>query len=150
MHPKLIELGFLEFVKMRRIAGSERLFDLRENTRRAGDYTKEPSRFFTEYRRSKGVTGLPEIYNESSKKWEGGKSSKTFHSFRTTAITKMRHTDVPLERRKRLVGHAESEVHNDTYRPEELDAMFLMPILLEDISKLQFSINFSLPPKSMR
>lgn len=148
IHPTLIELGFLKLVEQRRADGSKRLFDLRENTKRVGDFTKDPSRYFTEYRRSAGVSGRPEAFDVKTGKWDG-KSSKAFHSFRTTAISDMRRAGVPEERRKRLVGHAEGDVHNSTYRPEDLDAMFPMSVLLGDITQLKFEIEFSAPPTGM-
>lgn len=47
VHPKLIELGFLEFVKQRRAAGATRLFDLKKSKR--GTWTQELSRRVNRY-----------------------------------------------------------------------------------------------------
>jgi len=47
VHPKLVQLGFLEFVKKRRAAGATRLFDLEQSAR--GSWTKELSRRLNRY-----------------------------------------------------------------------------------------------------
>lgn len=47
VHPKLIDLGFLDFVKQRRAAGAIRLFDLKQS--RLGSWTKELSRRMNRY-----------------------------------------------------------------------------------------------------
>jgi integrase len=47
VHPRLLELGFLEYVKRRRAAGAARLFDLKQSP--TGKWTKELSRRVNRY-----------------------------------------------------------------------------------------------------
>jgi integrase len=47
VHPRLLDLGFLEYVEKRRAAGAERLFDLKQSA--TGKWTKELSRRVNRY-----------------------------------------------------------------------------------------------------
>ncbi|MHC2478743.1 integrase [Rhizobium leguminosarum] len=86
VHPKLEELGFLEFVKAQREAGKERLFpDLKKDSR--GYYSD----------------GFQKWFSRLLEK-QGAKEDKTsFHSFRHNWADAMRLAGVPQERR-RLIG----------------------------------------------
>ena len=68
IHPNLIKLDFLNFVKSRKEEGFERLFP--EAERNAEDKYDSTGKRFANFRKSCGVTGEPR--------------EKTFHSFRTT------------------------------------------------------------------
>ena len=83
IHPLLVEAGFLEYHKLVCDEGWQRLFPelTRSNVSKNG-YGKEPGRFFTKYRRAQGVSP------EADRK-------KVFHSFRTTANSKLRFAQVP-------------------------------------------------------
>lgn len=131
IHSKLIELGFLDFVKA---CPDGRIFPhLREDPLKPGDFGQKATEDFTAYRRSVAVG-----------KMEGeGKSNKTFHSFRSTFIDAMRQAGVDLERRKRLVGHDYDDTHNTNYSGGDLLDMFPIAMLKKDVETVQFSIDFT-------
>src|SRR5690606_15999468 len=81
IHSKLIQLGFLSYAQQIK---KGRLFpELPENPARTGDFTKEPSRRFTAYRRKAGVGS--DITTSDAVTVQ--RSNKTFHSFRSTLIS---------------------------------------------------------------
>ena len=126
IHSKLIELGFLDFV-----AGcpAGRLFpDLPESNNRAGDYSKEPGRWFTAYRRSVGVGS------------DKGRSNKTFHSFRGTLISALRKANVPKDRRTRLAGHEYDDTQDRHYTGGDALTMFEFKTLQADIESAKFDV----------
>ncbi len=90
LHPKLIELGFLDYVQVCRDAGHKRLFP---------DWTA-------------GKTGK---YSNPGSKWASRfllksrvkTSQHTFHSFRHTLIDALRLSGVEAEYRYRIMGHTE-------------------------------------------
>ncbi|WP_345793047.1 site-specific integrase [Thauera sp. JM12B12] len=143
IHSKLIELGFLSYAGA---VGQGRLFpELPENPARTGDFTKEPSRRFTAYRRKCGIgSDLTEKDGAPS-----GRSNKTFHSFRSTLISAMRLKDVPKDRRTRLAGHEYSDTQDRHYTGGDVLTMFAFESLKADIEKVQFDVNFY-PPKQIR
>ena len=143
VHSKLIELGFLSYAKS---VGQGRIFpELPENPARKGDFTKEPSRKFTAYRRKHGIgSDIAEKDGVTS-----GRSNKTFHSFRSTLISAMRLRDVPKDRRTRLAGHEYSDTQDRHYTGGDVLTMFAFESLKADIEKVQFDVNFY-PPKQIR
>ncbi len=134
IHSKLIELGFLEFVKS---APAGRLFPhLREDPLKPGSYIAKATEDFTSYRRTVGV---------GNKEGEG-KSRKAFHSFRSTFIDAMRHAKpepVPEERRTRLVGHEYDGTHNTSYDGGDARDMFPIETLKADVERVQFDVAFT-------
>lgn len=128
VHRALIEAGFLEYHATIAAEGWTRLFpELTKSQVKKNAYGKEPSRFFTQYRRACGVS------REKDRK-------KVFHSFRTTANSVLRYADVPQERRERLIGHESDATNNRFYRPTDRDKMFPMATLLDELSKLDFGL----------
>lgn len=87
MHPKLIELGFLEYVKDARQFGN-RLFPYLTPDR-FGKYHGTPSERFGKYLDSLGMTHR----------------TKVFHSFRKTTNNKLKQSKVSEEERCQFVGH---------------------------------------------
>lgn len=109
IHPELIRAGFLDYVAVVRAEGHEFLFpDIYDHPRHGR--THEPSNFFTEYRRSVGV----------GKQKGEGKSTKAAHSFRSTLISALAEAEVSEDVRKRIVGHAASDVHGTVYDQSKL------------------------------
>lgn len=133
IHSKLIDLGFLEFV---RSVPEGRIFPhLREDPLKPGDFGQKASEDFREYRRSVGVGSM-----------EGeGKSRKVFHSFRSTFIDAMRKAKppVPKDRRTRLVGHEYDDTHDDTYNGGDALTMFSIDTLKSDVESVQFNVRFT-------
>lgn len=143
IHSKLVELGFIEYVKARASkVHSGRLFpELSESKHKAGDYSKEPSRRFTDYRRREGVGG--DKQNPATGKWEGD-NRKAFHSFRSTLIDKLRKSGVPKERRTRLAGHEFVDTQDSNYDGGDALTMFPFPTLKADIDGVIFDVEFTL------
>lgn len=104
IHPKLIEAGLLEYWKTIKGEGHSRLFPEMGSAERDG-CGKRATVDFTEYRRSVGVGSLT------------GRSTKAFHSFRSTLISELKERGVDGETRRPLVGHASEkrDVHDEIY-----------------------------------
>lgn len=131
IHSKLIELGFLDFVKA---LPDGRIFPhLREDPLKPGDFGQKASEDFRDYRRLVGVGNL-----------EGeGKSRKVFHSFRSTFIDAMRRAEVPKDRRTRLAGHDYDDTHDDTYNGGDPLTMFAIATLKNDVESVKFDVRFT-------
>jgi hypothetical protein len=128
IHPKLIAAGLLAYKDTTKAEGWHRLFpELTKSQTAKNGYGKVPGSYFTAYRRRMEVS--PDVDRQ-----------KVFHSFRTTANSVLRRLEVPLERRQRLVGHEPSDTNNAVYHPGDLDQMFAIATLLEDMSKLNFPV----------
>lgn len=142
IHSKLIDLGFLDYVNTQRAIDSVgRLFpELKESNQKAGDYSKEPSRRFTAYRRLMNVGD--DKLNPLTGKWEG-KSRKAFHSFRSTFIVALRKADVPKERRTRLAGHEFNDTQDSNYDGGDALTMFPFSTLKADIDRAEFDVEFT-------
>ncbi len=105
LHPLMTEAGFQQFVETVRAEGHEALFpDLGKGGDRDGK-GKSASRDFMEFRRALGI-GAGE---------KQGRSTKVFHSFRTTLIGSLKVGGVDGDLRRALVGHAPTDVHEETY-----------------------------------
>lgn len=129
IHTNLIRCGLLEYVAT---VGTGRLFpELPESAARRGDYTKEASRKFTDYRRKQGVGTTT------------GKSNKTFHSFRSTLISALRKAGVPGDRRRRLAGHEAIDVHDKNYSGGDELTMFDFKTLKNDIELVRYDVTFT-------
>lgn len=107
VHPRLVHCGFLDYVTTLRAEGQTELFSDVRGAARDGK-GKYPSRDFTAYRRSCGV-------GESE-----GRSSKVFHSFRSSLVSSLQRAGVPAEIRREIVGHAASDVHERVYSQGEV------------------------------
>jgi integrase len=128
IHPRLVEAGLLEYHEIIRSEGWQRLFpELTKSKVDKNGFGKEPGKFFTHYRRAHGVS--PEADRR-----------KVFHSFRTTANSKLRFANVPQERRERLIGHESEGTNNKDYRPDDRDQMFPFALLLADLKMLDFGL----------
>jgi len=92
IHPTLIQLGLLDFVKQVRASNSERLFAELEPVR--GKLGHAPSKWFSRFKTKMGITN----------------PRKTFHSFRHTFIDDLRDAGVQDSLIKRMVGHEDSSV----------------------------------------
>lgn len=137
IHSKLIELGFLGFVATIK---EGRIFpELPESPVKAGDFGREPSRKFTEYRRRVGVG---EDTLNADGKWEGD-NRKVFHSFRSTLIAALRMANVPKDRRTRLAGHDYNDTQDKNYTGGDVLTMFDFRTLKADIECVKFDVNFT-------
>ncbi len=128
IHPFLLnELNILGYVEQLRKKGVTRFFPELSNQTIAGKYSDKVSKWFTRYRRSKGVEpASPE-------------ERKVFHSFRNTFVSKCYDMSLPEDKIKDLVGHAHGSVTAGTYR-----ARPSVRILYRDVmSKVSFDIDLS-------
>ena len=98
IHPKLIELGLLDYHKQQMDKGAKRLFpDLPMGNDKT--YSSVFSKRFNFFLKRFGI-----------------KTDKTsFHSFRHTFIDAMRNTEVHREVREALVGHLDKRTAHDNY-----------------------------------
>jgi integrase len=97
IHPALIQLGLLEYVKTQRTQNLDRLFPELEPVR--GKLGHAPSKWFSRYRIKMGISD----------------PKKTFHSFRHTMIDDLRDAGVQDSLVKRLVGHEDNSVTFGVY-----------------------------------
>ncbi len=143
IHSKLLELGFVDYVGTIK-AG--RIFpELPENKVRKGDFGKEPSRKFTDYRRRVGVgvgagMGYEKINDDG--KWVGT-SRKAFHSFRSTLISALRKANVPKDRRTRLAGHEYDDTQDTHYTGGDVLSMFDYRTLKADVETVAYDVAFT-------
>lgn len=118
IHPKLIELGFLDYVNdAKHFHGGRKLFpDLTYSSKHR--YAATPSERWGQYLDKIGITD----------------AKKTFHSFRSTANDCMKHNGVAEEARCQFVGHEYATVNSEIYStPHRL------PFILEHVaSKLVY------------
>ena len=142
IHSKLIDLGFLDYVNTRLAFDNVgRLFpELKESNQKTGDYSKEPGRRFTAYRRLMNV-GDDKLNPVTGKR--EGKSRKVFHSFRSTFIVALRKAGVPKERRTRLAGHEFSDTQDSNYDGGDALTMFPFSTLKADIDQAEFDVKFT-------
>lgn len=128
IHPKLLEVGFVEYVQTLKAEGHTRLFpDIGEAAR--DGFGKRATTDFTAYRRSVGV-GATEAKS---------RSVKTFHSFRSTVSTELEYAGVEGSTARRLVGHEAKDVHGKVYL-KHLDQRWLVPALAA-LSKLDYGLS---------
>ena len=117
IHPKLIELGLLDYSEGLRKKGEKRLFP--ELRQRRDGYGQTVSKWYQRYKKNCGI-----------------EEGKTFHSFRHTFITHLKHKQVDPFMIHELDGHAiDSETmgrYGKRYTPEIL--------LNEAILKIDYGI----------
>lgn len=116
VHPKLIELGFIDFVKEVRKSKKDRLFyqlTYKEKTR----YTHMMGSWFGRYMSSIHIEGR----------------NKVFHSFRHTVKPYLRDCGIPQEYQNAICGWAAKDIGERVYGGE-------IPVkrLYEEISKLDY------------
>lgn len=126
LHPLMIEAGFCEFAETVRSEGHEALFpDLGKGGERDGK-GKSASRDFLEFRRALGI-GAGE---------DEGRSTKVFHSFRTTLVGALKAGNVDGDLRRALVGHAPMDTHEEVYGAQ---TDFPPRVKLEGLSRARFA-----------
>jgi integrase len=131
IHPRLVELGFLEFVELRRKQGAVKLFStLKEMKGRPDKRTDAFSKWWRRYTEEIGV--------------KTGKQ-KTFHSFRHTSKRALRNAGVDPSLADAIHGHANKSV--SAHYGRDKDGMgYALPVLLEAISKARMDEVIILKP----
>ena len=99
MHQTLIDLGFLDYLKILQQKGKERLFH--ELTLGRDGYTKNPSKFFNDYLRELGIKSSTEKYD--------------FHSLRHNCNIELIQKDVGVEYRNDYLGWGQTGMSKSVY-----------------------------------
>lgn len=116
VHAELVRLGLLRYVDKLRNANEKRLFP--ELKLQRDGYGQTVSKWFRRYRRKCGISD------------EG----KVFHSFRHTAIDRLKQADVPKEKIAALVGHEDDSLTFGRYGKDYSPA-----IMRDVVAALNFS-----------
>ena len=99
LHQTLIDLGFLEYLKIIEQKGKERVFH--ELTLGRDGYTKNPSKFFNDYLRELGIKSPTKKYD--------------FHSLRHTCNNSLIQNDVIEEHRNDYLGWGQTGMSKKVY-----------------------------------
>jgi len=97
IHPDLIELGFIQFVKQKIEHGEQKLFGYLVPQRQK--YGHKPSQWFSKYKRRCGIDD----------------NKKVFHSFRHTMVDSLKKIRAQDYEIKSLLGHQSGSVTHDIY-----------------------------------
>ena len=123
IHPTILKAGFLEHWQTVRTEGHTKLFPELGSAQRDGA-GKRATVDFTAYRRELGI-GAQE-----------GRSTKVFHSFRSTLVTELIQRKTDSYVRLKLLGHSTTDddqkhkgVHYDVYDQSDFDAKRALEVL---------------------
>ena len=129
IHPDLLQLGFMEWVK-RRQAEVGRTPDLlfRELTwEEKSGYGRKPSEYVLELLKTAGV-------------WK--KRKKVCHSLRATCIQELRRVGMPKDDRHRYIGHATKAQEDRSYSETEDGPSCNAEEMLKYLKKTDFGVKF--------
>jgi len=119
IHPKLKELGFMNFVELRHRQGEKRLFP---TCKQSADsyYSSAWGKWFNAHFLVKcGVK----------------RAKVSMHSFRHAFIDATRNVDMPVEKSKQLTGHSMGDVHADYGAALNIG---MLPALNEWMAKVEY------------
>ena len=120
IHPDLIKLGILDFVKSRP-RGATWLFDIDHHNQNGAGATV--SKWLTKYKRKVGLSH----------------KLKVFHSFRPTIVDHLKQAGSGFEARCQYVGHdAGGGVHNKVYGRNELSLTLIKSEVVDKIDWLKY------------
>ena len=123
VHPKILDLGFIEFVSDQKKKGHDRVFS--ELKRQGNKYGHYPSRWFSDYKKKCGIKSEPR--------------KKTFHSFRHTLVNNLGQQLISDAVIAGVVGHARKGETGGRYMKD-----FEVQVLFEEaIMKLNYDIDLS-------
>ncbi|MDP2784717.1 MAG: site-specific integrase [Sulfurimicrobium sp.] len=123
LHPKLIELGFLDFVNHRRQRNNTRLF--MELAKLRDGYSQTASKWFGRFKRRCGIT----------------EETRVFHSFRHGFATQLGNLLTPLPVTLQLMGHERGKSESEQRYMKDLPAGVVFPHLVA----LDFGIDLTHP-----
>jgi len=125
VHPKLVEMGLIDYIQDLQSKGFKRLFpELKVDG--LGKVGPRASEWFTDYRRAKNVGAV------------NGHSTKVFHSFRHTMNAQLQRIGVAQEIREMLCGHQSKSINVAVYGGQDLDQL-----LVDAIIKLTYGLEFT-------
>jgi integrase len=116
IHQTLFDLGFGDFLEMRRASGERRLFPDYERAKDDESWSKQFSKYFKRFRESIGVT----------------RRGVKFHSLRHNVEDMLRNTDVRKEVRDAIQGHGEAGVSR------EYGSGYYVKTLNEAVQKIEY------------
>ena len=119
IHPKVLDMGFLQYVEYQRKNKQEKLFSELTQTKRNG-YSKIVQSWFARYLDSLGITG----------------TDKVFHSFRHTFETMAVEKKIPAEYQNAICGWTDQGIGQRLYAHKKD-----MNVMLEELSKINYPIN---------
>jgi integrase len=120
IHPKLLELGFLSYVKSIHSNGSVGLLFPELQKQRDG-YSQRVSKWFARYKKQCGILD----------------STKVFHSFRHTVSNHLKQKGVSRELAAAILGHSEDSMTYGRYAKK-----YSPQVLLPVISQLDYGVDF--------
>jgi integrase len=116
IHQTLFDLGFGDFLEVRRASGEKRLFPDYERAKDDESWSKQFSKYFKRFRESIGVT----------------RRGVKFHSLRHNAEDALRNADVRKEVRDAIQGHGETGVSR------EYGSGYYVKTLNEAVQKIEY------------
>ncbi|WP_019868587.1 DUF6538 domain-containing protein [Methylovulum miyakonense] len=119
LHPKLHELGLLDYVGQIKANGNTRLFA--EINPVKGEYGASVSKWFTRYRIRCGIVD----------------SGKVFHSFRHTLANEFKQNSVPLEVAEAIIGHESESMTYGRYGKD-----YRVGVMFDAIKLVDFGISY--------
>lgn len=121
IHPKLHELGLLDYVKGIKTSGKARLFS--EINPVNGEYGAAVSKWFARYRKRCGVVD----------------SGKVFHSFRHTLLNELKQNSVPLEVAEAIAGHESDSMSYGRYGKD-----YRVDVMYDAIKSVDYGLIYSI------
>ena len=132
LHPKLIDLGLLDYVRLVEGKGKNRLFH--ELSLQRDGYTKNPSRFFNQYLKDLKIKNDVQKFD--------------FHSFRHTCNNVLIQNDVNVEYRNDYLGWSQEgmskKVYGKPFEPEILSKHCSMNISFNHIKWNDLKVDWKL------
>lgn len=124
IHPRLVELGLLDYLAALRTAGHDRLWPELKTGSKIGDPSEVLGKWFNRFIHAK--LGLP--------------STVVFHSFRHTFKDLCRNSGIPRDVHQALTGHASETVGDDYGKGYSVE------FLHQELTKIVLDLNLT-PPK---
>lgn len=115
VHSRLLELGFLDYLAMRRRAGPL-LFPIPPKTKGRKTVGDAVNKWLSRLRLTLGI-----------------ESNKPLHSFRHSMVTRLISAGVPQDMREVILGHASASVHGSVYTHREEISLTLLQSHLEKL-----------------
>ena len=125
IHSKLIELGFIEFVKMQKKYGFDRVFSELQSHR--DGYSNTVSKWFSGFQKRCDLAPLTNSYEVRS-----------FHSFRHTVSTALASSDLQERVINKLLGHS----YGDSETMKTYTHAINIKRLKEAVDKIEYRVSF--------
>jgi hypothetical protein len=129
IHPDLLQLGFMQWVKRRQaeVGRTPGLLFQELTWEEKSGYGRKPSEYVIELLKTAGV-------------WK--KRKKVCHSLRATCIQQLRRVGMPEDDRHRYIGHANKSQEDKSYSETEDGPNCNAEVMLEYLKKMKFGVKF--------